>query len=323
LLRLFDLTENLKRDRLMVAFVAEFSRGKTELINALFFSDFKQRLLPSDAGRTTMCPTEIYYDAIPNRTSACCRSRPVSATTASRPETAARSSGARSSWSVKDPNAMVTAMRKLAETKVVFKVEARALGLWDENDPNLGYMVKDQDRVEIPAWRYCHDQLPPSAARVGPGHSRHPRPQRHGRRAGTDHLLDPQRPRPLVPARHRHRRDPVRLRDLEQMGLAHASQHYAVLNKIDMLWDDLKTPEEIGRTIQRQIESTATQLNIAPVQRHGHFGAEGSGGQDSRRRRICSSVPAFRPWKSCWRGRSSPRGKRSCGNPSPARWGRS
>ena len=42
----------------------------------------------------------------------------------------------------------------------------------------------------------------------------------------------------------------------------HASQHYAVLNKIDMLWDDLKSPEEIGRTIQRQIESTASQLNI-------------------------------------------------------------
>lgn len=63
LLRLYELTENLKRDRLMVAFVAEFSRGKTELINALFFSDFKQRLLPSDAGRTTMCPTEIFYDA--------------------------------------------------------------------------------------------------------------------------------------------------------------------------------------------------------------------------------------------------------------------
>jgi hypothetical protein len=44
----------------------------------------------------------------------------------------------------------------------------------------------------------------------------------------------------------------------------HAGQHYAVLNKIDMLWDDLKTDEEIGKTIQRQIESTASQLNIAP-----------------------------------------------------------
>src|SRR5574340_424254 len=61
-LRLFDLVESLKKDRLVLAFVAEFSRGKTELINALFFSDFKQRLLPSDVGRTTMCPTEIFFE---------------------------------------------------------------------------------------------------------------------------------------------------------------------------------------------------------------------------------------------------------------------
>ena len=44
--------------------------------------------------------------------------------------------------------------------------------------------------------------------------------------------------------------------------MGQASQHYAVLNKIDMLWDDLKSPEEIGRTTQRQIESTAAQLEI-------------------------------------------------------------
>jgi hypothetical protein len=39
LLRLFDLTETLKHDRLMVAFVAEFSRGKTELIKRTVFKD--------------------------------------------------------------------------------------------------------------------------------------------------------------------------------------------------------------------------------------------------------------------------------------------
>ncbi|MEJ5212119.1 MAG: GTPase, partial [Burkholderiales bacterium] len=60
-LRLYDLTESLRHDHITLAFVAEFSRGKTELINALFFADFRQRLLPSDAGRTTMCPTEIFY----------------------------------------------------------------------------------------------------------------------------------------------------------------------------------------------------------------------------------------------------------------------
>ena len=48
------LLERLHQDKLVVAFVAEFSRGKSELINAIFFADFGQRLLPSAAGRTTM-----------------------------------------------------------------------------------------------------------------------------------------------------------------------------------------------------------------------------------------------------------------------------
>ena len=54
--------DTLVNERLMVAFVAEFSRGKTELINALFFADTGLRLLPSLPGRTTMCPTEIFHD---------------------------------------------------------------------------------------------------------------------------------------------------------------------------------------------------------------------------------------------------------------------
>ncbi len=58
-----QLLERLQQDKLVVAFVAEFSRGKSELINAIFFADFGQRLLPSSAGRTTMCPTELLHDA--------------------------------------------------------------------------------------------------------------------------------------------------------------------------------------------------------------------------------------------------------------------
>ena len=43
-LRLLDTADALKKDRLTLAFVAEFSRGKTELINALFFADYGCRL---------------------------------------------------------------------------------------------------------------------------------------------------------------------------------------------------------------------------------------------------------------------------------------
>ena len=61
-LRMDRLLERLRGDRLTVAFVAEFSRGKSELINAIFFGDYGQRVLPSSAGRTTMCPTELLWD---------------------------------------------------------------------------------------------------------------------------------------------------------------------------------------------------------------------------------------------------------------------
>ena len=57
-----SILEGLKSNKITLAFVAEFSRGKTELINALFFAETGVRLLPSAAGRTTMCPTELFYD---------------------------------------------------------------------------------------------------------------------------------------------------------------------------------------------------------------------------------------------------------------------
>jgi len=262
LLRLYDLTENLKKDRLMLAFVAEFSRGKTELINALFFSDFKQRLLPSDAGRTTMCPTEIFYDA---DTEPFIRLLPIE--TRFRDDSINTLKRMPVEWNtlkldVSDPNAMVTAMRKLAETKVVFKVEARALGLWDENDPNLSYMVKDQDRVEIPAWRYAMINYPHPLLEAGLAILDTPGLNAMG--------AEPELTLSAIPNAHAllfllATDTGVTQSDYEiwnKMVAKHASQHYAVLNKIDMLWDDLKSEEEIGRTIQRQIESTAAQLEI-------------------------------------------------------------
>ena len=73
-LRLADTLARLADDKLTIAFVAEFSRGKSELINALFFAGYGKRILPSSAGRTTMCPTELMYD--PSLTPCMIRSAP-------------------------------------------------------------------------------------------------------------------------------------------------------------------------------------------------------------------------------------------------------
>src|SRR5262245_2568787 len=60
--RLEHVLSTLRDDKLYIAFVAEFSRGKSELINAIFFAGFGARILPSSAGRTTMCPTELVWE---------------------------------------------------------------------------------------------------------------------------------------------------------------------------------------------------------------------------------------------------------------------
>ncbi|MGZ8191333.1 MAG: dynamin family protein, partial [Methylococcaceae bacterium] len=59
---LLNILSGLQTERITLAFVAEFARGKTELINALFFAESGVRLLPSSPGRTTMSPTELFYD---------------------------------------------------------------------------------------------------------------------------------------------------------------------------------------------------------------------------------------------------------------------
>src|SRR5882762_9707985 len=60
---LSSLGQRLAGEKLVVAFVAEFSRGKSELINAIFFADAGRRVLPATPGRTTMCPVELAYNA--------------------------------------------------------------------------------------------------------------------------------------------------------------------------------------------------------------------------------------------------------------------
>jgi hypothetical protein len=59
---LVNIKQRLAHQKLVIAFVAEFSRGKSELINAIFFSDAGKRVLPAAPGRTTMCPVELSYE---------------------------------------------------------------------------------------------------------------------------------------------------------------------------------------------------------------------------------------------------------------------
>jgi hypothetical protein len=259
-LRLLDTADALKKDRLTLAFVAEFSRGKTELINALFFADYGQRLLPSDAGRTTMCPTEIYYDPLEEPG---LRLLPIASRL--RTESLARLKLQPIEWSRTkldnaQPEQAAQALRMLCDTKRVPLGEARALGLWDENDQTR--TVFDDGTVEIPAWRYAMINIAHPLLKAGLTILDTP---------GLNALgAEPELTLSAIPSAHAvlfllATDTGVTKSDLDiwqKHVHRHANYHIAVLNKIDMLWDDLKADTEIQTVIQRQMEDTARILKL-------------------------------------------------------------
>ncbi len=261
-LRLYDLAESLKRDKLLLAFVAEFSRGKSELINALFFSDLKQRLLPSDVGRTTMCPTELFYDV---DSEPYLRLLPIE--TRLRDDSISRLKRLSIEWSSirldpADPQQMSTALRSLADVKRVAGAEAQAMGLCDDVDA-----VKSRDgMVEIPVWRYAMINFPHPLLKSGLAILDTP---------GLNALgSEPELTLNTIPNAHGvlfllATDTGVTRSDLEIWESSvrhHANHHVAILNKVDMLWDELKSEAEIEQSINKQKRDTAQQLQLAEDQ---------------------------------------------------------
>ena len=262
-LRIYDLIESLKQDRVTLAFVAEFSRGKTELINALFFANYKRRLLPSDVGRTTMCPTEISYDA---QEPPHIKLLPIE--TRKRNESIATLKRSPIEWvkirlNLDSHEEMVQAMQELAASKTVTEQEARDLGLLDESGPMTSSVIlRGADHVEIPSWRHALINYPHPLLKHGlvildtPGLNA----------LGTE----PELTLSMIPNAHAAlfllaMDTGVTKSDLEvwqKYVQTFVPRRLAVLNKIDLLWDDLNGPAAIQASIDRQVDSTAQTLNL-------------------------------------------------------------
>ena len=149
------LIEQLRSDKVMVAFVAEFSRGKSELINAVFFAGYGRRIMPASAGRTTMCPTELGYDAdLPP----CLRLLPIE--TRLQPQALLEWRMVPEQWTrvdldVNNPEQLAGAMEKVSEVLHVTRDEARALGFWHDDRPEDNPPVNAAGAVEVPRWRHA------------------------------------------------------------------------------------------------------------------------------------------------------------------------
>ncbi len=156
---------------------------------------------------------------------------------------------------------MVAAMRHLVEVKTVTVEAARTLGLWDDSDP-VAAAMRNGDKIEIPAWRHAMISYPHPLLRNGLVVLDTPGAERARHRARAYDVDDPQCARAAVRACHRHRRHQIRPRSVQKYVQPGATRRIAVLNKIDLMWDDLKTEADIADDIGRQIDQTSALLGL-------------------------------------------------------------
>ena len=267
--RLRRLEMQVRADKVMVAFVGEFSRGKSELINAIFFAGYGRRIMPASAGRTTMCPTEMGYDPdVPP----CLRLLPVE--TRLQPQALMEWRMVPEKWTrvdldVNDPQQLAKALEMVAETRRVSLEEAQALGFWHSQEPEDNPMVDANGMVEVPKWRHALINIAHPLLKQGLVILDTPGLNAIGAEPELTVSLLPQAQAVvfiLGADTGVTKSDMTIWREHLVVDSDASDLRLVVLNKIDTLWDALSSPSQIQAQIDRQRASTADILGISQSQ---------------------------------------------------------
>ncbi len=253
----------LRTDHITLAFVGEYSRGKTELINSLFFSNYGQRILPSRAGRTTMCPTELLFD--PRSERSYIRLLPIE----SRLEDTSITQLKRTPrlWlnlplDPHDPQSMAEAFAQVALTKAMPVEQAIELGF----DPAGLENSSSGDTVLVPAWRHAVVNFDHPLLRQGlrildtPGlNALGSEPE-----LTLSMLPNAQAIVFLLSADTGVTASDMQIwqQHIRQLDEDTQNSLFAVLNKIDVLWDDVAGETFVQKAIEDIRDTTAQQLGI-------------------------------------------------------------
>jgi hypothetical protein len=263
--RLHRLENQVRSDKVMVAFVAEFSRGKSELINAIFFAGYGRRIMPASAGRTTMCPTELGYDA---KVGPCLRLLPIE--TRLQSQTLMEWRDRPQDWTqvdldVGNPDQLAAAMLKVADVQHVSQEQARALGFWNDETPDDNPLLDAEGRVEIPRWRHALININHPLLRQGLVILDTPGLNAIGAEPELTVSLIPQAQAVvfILGADTGVTKSDLSIwREHLITETLHGDGRVVVLNKIDTLWDELSTDAEVQAQIERQCASTAGILGV-------------------------------------------------------------
>lgn len=260
--RLASLRERLASERIVLAFVAEFSRGKSELINAIFFAATGRRVMPATPGRTTMCPVELFHDpALPPRLALL----PIETRLAGQSLGELRRRD--EAWQLlpldpQDPEALAATLAAVTRTRRVPVGEARSLGFWHDERPEDNPPVLADGQVEVPAWRHALINFPHELLSRGLVVVDTPGLNAIG--------AEPELTLSLLPSAHAcvfvlAADTGVTRSDLaiwrEHLG-GEALERFVVLNKIDTLADPLAEPAVVAAQIDHQRDASAAALGI-------------------------------------------------------------
>ncbi|NMM08903.1 MAG: dynamin family protein [Polaromonas sp.] len=263
--RLQRLESQVRSDKVMVAFVAEFSRGKSELINAIFFAGYGRRIMPASAGRTTMCPTELGYDAdVPP----CLRLLPIETRLQKRALVEWRMVPEK--WTcidldINNPAQLAQVLEQVAHVRRVTQDEARALGFWQDDCPEDNPPVGRDGLIEVPKWRHALINIAHPLLKQGLVILDTPGLNAIG--------AEPELTVSLIPQAHAVVFILAADTGVTKSDLAIWREHLitegdgtdarlVVLNKIDTLWDVLSTPEEVQAQIDKQVATSADILGL-------------------------------------------------------------
>lgn len=263
--RLHRLEDQVRTDKVMVAFVAEFSRGKSELINAIFFADYGRRIMPASAGRTTMCPTELGYDAA------------VAPSLRLLPIESRLQMQSLAEWRLKtdrwleipleigNADQIAKALEKVAEIRKVSQEDARALGFWHDDLTEENPLPDANGLIDVPMWRHALINVPHPLLKQGLVILDTPGLNAVG--------AEPELTVNLIPQAHAvvfilgadtgvTRSDLSIWREHLAISPDSADARLVVLNKIDTLWDTLNTAEQVQMQLERQCTTSADMLGI-------------------------------------------------------------
>lgn len=255
----------LKGDSFTIACVGEFSRGKTELINALLYTNGGRRLLPSQPGRTTMCPTDIFWD--PSQPANCVRLLPIETRRTNTSLTNFKripQNWVTIHFDMNDHEQTRAAINQVSASKQVTMMEAVKLGFTKEDvdAPN------EKGLVTVPAWRHALINLDHPLLRQGLRILDTPGLNALGNEPELTlkTLPDAQAILFLLSAAAGVTASDMQIwRDhIQLLRQENCTAVITLLNKIDSLWDDLAGPQEIEANIDALRKLTAKQLKMLP-----------------------------------------------------------